>query len=246
MYETTKTKDVHPLKVVRLLLGKSRAKFGRLLGKSESYVEAIEYRQRRLTDEMADEISLRYGIDSESLKRGRGFPRSLIDTKKIGISYGDPDYQTDDLDRDLDDPAGRAARQRAVDRSLELVKELNALLKSQDKYDRLQRSMRFWQKYVLNWKHNHQFVENVLRTKLRLLVEAAKREDNYYFVTMRLSRFIEDVIEEFRLRGAIKILCYSRTEDKPKWPAITDSEWPSFMDSLASSFWVKRPRRRKR
>lgn len=62
-----KAKMVHPLRAVREAVALSRSKFARLVGTSESYVEAIEYGSRTMNEELAESIMLRLGIDAESL-----------------------------------------------------------------------------------------------------------------------------------------------------------------------------------
>jgi transcriptional regulator with XRE-family HTH domain len=202
---------IHPLRVVRGALHISRAKFAKLFGVSESSIEKIEAGERNLSGDLADAIMLRYGIDDESLKRERGFPRSLlIDApSKAGFSIG----------RDLDE-------------TLKAEKEYRKLLKVRDKYDRLERSMLFWRKYVLKGEWNHWNVANVLITKIWLLFAVAKQTDNFYAVGIQLSRWIDEAVVDFRLRKKINELMGS-------------TEWPAFIDTLGATFWL-RPQRRGR
>ncbi len=67
----------------------SRSKFAKLVGASESYVEAIEYGSRTMNEELADSIMMRFGIDSESLKSNSSTwpkPRSAIGGRKLSNS----------------------------------------------------------------------------------------------------------------------------------------------------------------
>jgi transcriptional regulator with XRE-family HTH domain len=224
----SKTKCHHPVRWVRALAGKSRAKFARLFGISDSYVEAIERGDRQLTDELRDKIALLYGLDDRSLKLRSGFPRSVIDTKRLDFnSFYDPDL--------AEPPAGAsdkeitAAMIAALDRGMELFQELEALPKVRNKYDRLQRSMIFWQKYVLHSKQSHTPVENVLSNKLGLLFEAAAQEEQFYPLAMELSRWIEHAVSKYRLRSAITVLRNSRDGEA--------GEWPTFMESLRN-IWL--------
>ena len=234
----SKREAAHPLKVVRLLLDKSRAKFGELFGISDSYVERIEYRTLPLTNELADEIGLRYGLDAESLKGPRGFPRSLIDGEKFQFSFGDPDLV--EPASTASDAEIRKAMVKAIDSNLAVNEEFERLLKVRDKYERLQLSMLFWQKYVLHGKCIPEPIENVLSNKLGLLFEAAKEKEKFYPVAMRLSRWIDDAVGDFRLRNRINELCARRTGDAAQWPA--------FIDTLGATVWRSQssPRRRRR
>jgi transcriptional regulator with XRE-family HTH domain len=201
----------HPLRVLResaFSVKKSRAKFAKMFGVSESSIEKIEAGERNLGPDLADAIMLRYGIDGESLKQERGFPRSLlIDVPATaGFSIG----------RDLDEVR-------------EAEKKYRELLKLRDKHKRLQRSIEFWQKYVVTSGWNHWIVADVLITKVWLLLATAKQTDKFYAVAVRLSRWIDDAVEEFRLRKRINELMESAV-------------WPSFMDTLGTSFWLRQKR----
>jgi hypothetical protein len=223
----SKSKQRHPVKVVRLLAQKSRAKFGRQFGVSGRTIEAIEYNDRTLTDELRDKIALLYGLDDRSLKGLGKFPRSVIETKKFNFGFGDPNI--------IQPAEGSSHREitksmiAALDRGMELIREFNALLKTRDKYDRLQRCMEFWQKYILHSNRNHPLAENVLSNKLELLFEVAAAQGKFYPVAMELSRWIEHAVDKYQLRGAITVRRNSRSGD--------GAEWPTFMESLRN-IWL--------
>lgn len=208
-------KFIHPLRVVRAALNKSQPEFAKMFGVSASYIQKVELGQRTLDNELADAIMLRLGVDAESLKRKRGAPISLIDVDKAEFTYGG-----DDIAKSIED--------------------YGALLKVRNKYERLRRSVLFWRINVLpDWELNHWRVRNALDNKLDLLFEAAEREKKYHSVAMRLSRWIENAVSEFRLRTTINAIRNSRSG--------RDAQWPAFMDTLSSSFRLKpRSRRRKR
>jgi len=216
-----------------------------LLGISASYVEAIERGDRQLTNEMADEIGLRYGIEPQSLQKKNGFPRSILDSKKFHFSFNDPNM-VDDPEPETDLEILKSMK-KSLERGKELIDELDAISEVSDKWERLERSMRFWQRHVLHWKLNHQPIENVLRHKLGLVFEAAKQDNKFYPVTMRLSRFIEYVVAEFKLRQTIDRLRSDRAKrETDSLSLFKPSDWPSFIDSLGGSVWIEKPRRRKR
>src|SRR6266568_2284641 len=108
-------KFVHPLRTVRAALKKSQPQFANMFGVSASYIQAIELGQRKLSDELADAIMLRLGVDAESLKRRRGVPVSLIDADKAEFNYGG-------------------------DHIAEAVEDYGALLRVRDRHERLRRS----------------------------------------------------------------------------------------------------------
>jgi hypothetical protein len=219
----SKTMVAHPVKVVRQLLGKSQPKFGKLFGKSGSTVQAVELgskgrrRPRRLTNEFADAISLRYGLDPESLKQKGSFPRSVIFSWKMDFRLG---RLPSEISKSTDPQLAKI---------IKASEDYTALLKASNKYKRLHLAMQFWQKYILDDEQNQWLTEEALSTKLSLLVEAAKTEDKYYPVVMRLSRSIEDVAGKFRLRAAINAIRKKPGRARP---------WPSFVDSLGATLRV--------
>jgi transcriptional regulator with XRE-family HTH domain len=198
-------KFVHPLRTVREAVNKSQPQFAKMFGVSASYIQAIELGQRKLSDELADAIMLRCGVDAESLKRKRGSPISLIDADKAEFLYGGDDIA-------------------------EAVEDYGALLRVRDRHERLRRSVLFWKKNVLpRWELDHWRVRMVLDNKLDLLLEAAEREKKYHSVAMRLSRWIDNAVSEFRLRTTIDVICRNSRTGR-------DAQWPSFIETLSPSF----------
>jgi transcriptional regulator with XRE-family HTH domain len=69
-----KPKFSSPIRELRLALGQTQKEFADMLGLSCSYGQAIELGQRLLTDELCDDIELKFGIKPGSLKRKQGVP----------------------------------------------------------------------------------------------------------------------------------------------------------------------------
>ena len=190
-------KFTHPLRTVRAALKKSQPQFAKMFGVSASYIQAIELGQRNLTDELADAIMLRLGVDAESLKRKRGVPVSLIGSNKAEFLL--QSESRDDLEK--------------------VYKDYKALKKVRDQGERFRRSVVFWHKTIVPaWRSEQWQVRDALDNKLGLLFEAAELENKYHAVAMRLSRWIDDAVNEFRLRIG------------------RDAQWPTFMETLSGSF----------
>jgi transcriptional regulator with XRE-family HTH domain len=227
------------LRTLRAALGKSQPQFAKMFGISASYVQAIELGQRTLNEELADAIMLRLGVDAESLKRKRGAPVHLIGSGKAEFTLwsGRRDlYHITEHPEHWFTTAEETSRSQAeMDK---VVKEYAALNKVTDQRERFRCCVLFWQKrIVLAWKSDQWQVWDVLDNKLRLLFEAAEREHKYHSVAMRLSRWIDNVVREYRLRTTIDVIRNSRSG--------RDAQWPAFMDTLSPSFRLK-PRSRRR
>jgi transcriptional regulator with XRE-family HTH domain len=206
-------KFVHPLRAVREAVNKSQPEFAKMFGVSGSFIQAIELGQRNLSDELADAIMLRLGVDAESLKRKRGLPVSLIGLNKAEFLL--QSERSDDLEK--------------VYPFVMRHEDYKALEKVRDQGERFRRSVVFWQETIVPaWKSEHWQVRDALENKLRLLFEAAERENKYHAVAMRLSRWIEDAVNEFRLRTTIDVI------RKPL--SGRDAQWPTFMETLSESF----------
>jgi len=214
-------KFIHPLRSVRQALRKSQLQFAKMFGVSASYIQAVELGQRKLNDQLADAIMLRLGVDAESLKRKRGAPVHLIGSGKAEFTLWSGE-KTSRSQAEMD----------------EVVREYAALKKVADQRERFRRCILFWQKGIVPaWKSDQWQVGDVLDNKLGLLFEAAEREHKYHSVAMRLSRWIDNVVREYRLRITIDVIRNSRSG--------RDAQWPAFMDTLSESFRLK-PRSRRR
>jgi transcriptional regulator with XRE-family HTH domain len=62
------------MRELRLALGQTQKEFADMFGLSCSYGQAIELGQRLLTDELCDDIELKFGIKPGSLKQKQGVP----------------------------------------------------------------------------------------------------------------------------------------------------------------------------
>jgi transcriptional regulator with XRE-family HTH domain len=63
-----KPKRIHPLRSLRETLGKTQGRFAKMVGVSESYIQAIELGQRQISDDLALDIAANYGLNPEWLK----------------------------------------------------------------------------------------------------------------------------------------------------------------------------------
>ena len=208
---------IHPLRVVRLALGKSQLQFARMFGVSASYIQAVELGQRNLNDELADAIMLRCGVDASSLKRKRGKPEFLS-------------YFNDELAKAI---LGSDSHVPVNPETWRAVEEFAGLRKVTDERERLRRLFAFWRCVILPALKAHQWrVHAALGGKVALLFEAAERENKYYSVAMQLSRVIDTLVDEYDLLTTINVI-----GRRPR-----GTRWPSFMDILSLSFPLK-PRR---
>lgn len=211
------------MKIIRVLLNRSRQQFATDLGISARYVEAIESGDRKLTDTLIAEIMVRFGIDPESLKGKHCFPRSVLGPKKITVRCDDRYGATPDNPVEVTIP----------------LDKFFADNKAKDKYAQLRVLMALWQQYAIHWQINHEGIEELFTLKLTLLLHAAAESNCYYSLAMRLDLVIDHLREVFQLQKG--------TNDHlpealrlGKW--TTDfHEWPSFFDALKNSF---RPRPR--
>jgi transcriptional regulator with XRE-family HTH domain len=228
-------KFTNPLRVVRDALGMSQPQFAGILGISASYLQAIELGQRDLRDDLADEIMLRYGVDAESVKRKRGMPRHLIGSNAAHYTLLTASSKS----------WMPAESRRVVYHGLRIprvirdrLEEYRALWKPKNERERLRRMILFWkEKIVPAWQSDQSRVRDVLNNKVGLLFEAAERENKYYSVAARLSRWIDKVVRECQLRTTIDAVSMSRTGRQ--------TEWPTFMQTLSKSFGLTpHPRQR--
>jgi transcriptional regulator with XRE-family HTH domain len=201
--------------------GKSQQQFARMFGVSASYIQAIELGQRNISNELADAIMLQLGIDAESLKRRRSMLRSLVESGRAELML-------------WRGPSSERAEMYP------LFDEYTKLKKIADPNERLRRSILFWQKITPHW--DWYIARRALDDKLALLFEAATREKKHFPLAMRLSRWIENSVSDFRLRTTIDAVRATRKTD-----------WPPFMETLSESFRLlprhekqRRRRRRKR
>jgi transcriptional regulator with XRE-family HTH domain len=218
-----KPKFFHPLRAVRAALKKSQPEFAKMFGVSASYIQAIELGQRKLSDELADAIMLRLGVDAESLKRKIGAPVSLISSENAEFTvWSRMSPKRGDLDG-----------LERVDEEYETVRKVG------DPNERFRLSLAFWQKRIVpSWKSEQWMIREGLNNKLEMLFEAAERENKYHALTMRLSRWIENAVTEFRLRTTINAIRSTRTG--------YDAQWPTFMETLSKSFRLKPSRSQRR
>jgi transcriptional regulator with XRE-family HTH domain len=208
-----KPKFVHPLRIVREAAGKSQPEFAKLFGVSGSYIQAVELGQRKMSDELADAIMLRFGIDRASL--GREIPKSLIGSGKAWFVLR----------------SFRGSEENIRQGLAELFQQYTEVQKVREPRERLRRCVDFWQNSVIPgwefWK-----VRDALQRKLDLLLEAAELEKKKHFaVAMSLSRWIEETVRDFRLQAMIQHVLKSRREENEGWPA--------FMETLADSFKLR-------
>ncbi len=63
-----------PLRAVRKALRLSQAEFAKILRVSEPYIQAIELGLRTISDDLAEEVSFRFGVTAKSLKQMKGVP----------------------------------------------------------------------------------------------------------------------------------------------------------------------------
>jgi transcriptional regulator with XRE-family HTH domain len=183
-------KFIHPLRRLRETLGKNQPQFAKMFRISPSYVQLIELGKRPLTDELADEIMLRLGVDADSLKR-RGKPQPLIGSTKAAYTISSIDAETFKTPTGLENVSG----------------EYYAVQTITDWKERLRRSIALWRKMTPHW--NLYFVRRALERKLALLFEALSPDrahpanhERFLSVAMRLSRLIEDVVHDYGLRNA--------------------------------------------
>jgi len=234
-----KPKFTHPLRTLRAALGKSQPQFANMFGISASYVQAIELGQRKLSNELADAIMLRFGVNAESLKRKRNAPAHLIGSGKAAFTLwsGRRDlYHTPEHPEHWFTTAEETSRSRAE--MNKAVKEYATLLNERDPQERFRRCVLFWQKRIVPaWNSDQWLIGDALDNKLGLLFEAAGRENKYHSVAMRLNRWIEDVVREYRLRTTIDVIIRNSRSGR-------DAHWPTFMDTLSESFRLK-PRSRR-
>ena len=193
-----------------------------MFGVSASYIQAIELGQRKISDELADAIMLRLGVDAESLKRKTGKPVSLIGLGKVSFTlWNKASPNRDDLD-DLE----------------KANEEYDALESLGDPNECFRQSVAFWQNRVVrSWESEQWRVRDALGNKLEMLFEAANRENKYHALAMRLSRWIEDAVTEFRLRATINVIRGTRSG--------RHADWPTFMETLSESFHLKAGRKEK-
>jgi transcriptional regulator with XRE-family HTH domain len=230
----SKTIRRHPVWVIRKLLGKTQEQFADWFGKSLSYIQKVEIGKLDLSQNVADAIMIRLGIDSESLKQKYGWPVSLLlDSKKFNFGFGDPKIK--EPPKDASDKAILKSKMEALDSGAALCRKLEELSKIKDKGLRLHESMKFWQQYasVSHWKETRQPIDNVLTTKLRLLLDAAGQKGRYHAVAIRLSHWLDETVKEFRLRERINDL---RAESGEKWTP--------FIESLGAAFCPEKRRKR--
>jgi len=234
-------KFIHPLRVVRAALNnKSQPEFAKMFGVSASCIQKVELGQRTLDNELADAIMLRLGVDAESLKRKRA-PVHLIGSGKADFTLWSGRrslYHTAEHPEHWFTTAEETSRSQAeMDKA---VKEYAALKKVTDQRERFRRCVMFWQKRIVPaWRSDQWLVGDALHNKLEMLFQAAGRENKYHSVAMRLSRWIDNTVSEFRLRTTINVIRDSRSG--------RDAQWPAFMDTLSESFRLKpHSRRRKR
>ena len=70
-----------PLRSIRDALGLSQGAFADELGVSQSYIQSIESGRRVISDDLASEITIRYGFTLESVKQMMGTPVSVLGVK---------------------------------------------------------------------------------------------------------------------------------------------------------------------
>jgi transcriptional regulator with XRE-family HTH domain len=167
-------KSVHPLRAVRAALSKSQPEFGKMLGVSGSYIQAIELGGRELPDELADDIMIQLGVNAESLKRKRGLPVSLLQKKRIA----------EIMDRET----GAAH-----------ISELRRL--ENKPRERLRFQIDLWCKILPALERSIQYQDTI--RKFFLLLQAATREREHLTLLAQLDRWMENAAKKFRLQSAI-------------------------------------------
>jgi transcriptional regulator with XRE-family HTH domain len=180
-------KSVHALRLIREALGKSRLQFAPMLGVSLSLLEKIEGNDRPITDELADEIEVGYGVDAQCLKQGKLLP--WIDRQGI-VQFG---------------LLGEPWKRRHLPKHI--VKEYDSLRRIKDKRERLRQVILLWKKIMADAPgFDHRFLDE----KLSLLFEAARQEGKSYAIAMRLYRWTENTIQDFHLRKGMNTLASRR------------------------------------
>jgi transcriptional regulator with XRE-family HTH domain len=192
---------IHPLEELRGLLHRnyrSRRKFARTLGISPSYIVRIERRQKDCPSELADKISLCYGVDPVSLKRGKGFLIPLVFSLKV-------DFRLGPLDPDVDRTDEQIAR------IVEASNDYAALLKVRSKHERLRLAIEFWRRHLSPDGQSEELARAALKAKLNLLFDAAKMVGAFYPVLMQLNRVADYLANKCHLRKVIAFL------PQPSW-----------------------------
>jgi transcriptional regulator with XRE-family HTH domain len=221
-------KRVHPVRAVRDAAEVSQAEFAEMFGVSRSYIKAIEIGKRKLGDNLANAIMLRFGIDADSLKKDRRSPVSLIKLDKAGFLYSGSGFA-----RKFRCPADVGKQPRGFEkfrRDLGQAKnELDVLRR--DKRAQLSRLISFWQNNVLpSWELDRERVRASLKRKFDVTLEAAAKGSEFYAVAMHLDNCLDAAADEFGLKRAIA--------------GLNRGPLPKFMDTLAPYFWLKGTPRR--
>lgn len=69
-----KPRFIQPVRAVRTAVGMTQRQFAKRFDVSESYIQSIELGHRQISEELADEIMIQFGVLSNSLKTKRGKP----------------------------------------------------------------------------------------------------------------------------------------------------------------------------
>ena len=158
-----KPKFSSPIRELRLALGQTQKEFADMFGLSCSYGQAIELGQRLLTDELCDDIELKFGIKPGSLKQKQGVP----------VVW-------------LFEEATVAILPKRISKSI--LKELRRL--RSNPRSRLRYQISRW-KEMAPAMEKHAPREEVV-AKLQVLLDAAAAERKHLAMLWRLDRWIED------------------------------------------------------
>jgi transcriptional regulator with XRE-family HTH domain len=213
-----KPRFVHPLRCVRNAVGMSQTAFANAFGVSASFIQAIELGERNLNDDLADKLTLRYGISARSLRQKQGVPRHLFDSN-----------EPHPLPRI---PASEKARM-VVHHGLtipqamkDMFEEFRALKRIKNQRKRLRAMIAFWKAKIVPTSENKGQVLDVagmLDNKLALLFIAAQYKNKYFPLAMRLNRWIDNQVHEYRLRTTIDGLRRCRSGRDALWPAFINA-----------------------
>jgi transcriptional regulator with XRE-family HTH domain len=173
----------HPLREVRIALGKSQWQFARMFGVSTSYVQAIELGQRAVNDELCGDISMRIGVTGNSLKQKRGMPTALLQERTVAL-----------MPQGISEP---------------ILSELRKL-RAQPR-ERLRYQLALWQKMFAEMDKSAS--REKIGEKLLIFLDAAAREQKHLVALSRLDRWIENQIASLNLRTTVKVIARSAKFD---------------------------------